>query len=294
MDVSIIIVNYNTCDITSNCIDSICQHTSNISYEIILVDNNSIDRSKEIFSNDLRIKYLYQTSNLGFGKANNIGANIAQGKYLFFLNSDTILISNIIKEFYEYLEKHHYVASCGCNLINEKGENTVSHGKFPSIFQEFSDIGFARFYRNYYNENLSLGQLGNEGNWLDVDYISGADIFIKKEIFNNMNGFDTDFFMYYEETDLFFRMKKRGLKSCLLNNHSLIHLGGGSFNSNPQKQINTNKLNIEFKSKYLYYKKNFSKNIIPFIKLLHITNILLHAYKYKNHTAKILQIIINS
>ena len=91
MEVSIIIVNYNTCDITKNCINSIFEYTKDIKFEIILVDNNSKDKSYSVFSNDNRITYLYQQNNLGFGKANNLGFKHAKGKYIFLLNSDTLL-----------------------------------------------------------------------------------------------------------------------------------------------------------------------------------------------------------
>ena len=90
MDVSIIIVNYNTKDLTSQCIDSIYEKTQGVRFEIILVDNASTDGSKEVFEKDTRITYIYSDENLGFGRANNLGAKVAKGKYLFLLNSDTI------------------------------------------------------------------------------------------------------------------------------------------------------------------------------------------------------------
>ena len=88
MDVSIIIVTYNTRQMTAECIDSVCQKTFGIDYEIILVDNASSDDSKAFFEKDERVKYIYSQENLGFGRANNLGAGVAQGKYLFLLNSD--------------------------------------------------------------------------------------------------------------------------------------------------------------------------------------------------------------
>ena len=86
MDVSIIIVTYNTLKMTNNCLESIIEYTQGINYEIILVDNASKDGSKDFFEKDLRIHYIYSESNLGFGRANNLGAKVAKGKYLFLLN----------------------------------------------------------------------------------------------------------------------------------------------------------------------------------------------------------------
>ena len=105
MDVSVIIVNYNTKKLTKNCIDSIFQNTKDVKFEVILVDNASTDGSKEFFEQDNRIKYIYSTTNLGFGKANNLGYKEASGKYLFLLNSDTLLLNNAIDLFYVIAEK---------------------------------------------------------------------------------------------------------------------------------------------------------------------------------------------
>src|SRR3712207_2177399 len=105
MDVSIIIVNYNTCQLISNCIDTIFQNTDGISFEIIVIDNASCDASKSKFENDARINYVYSYENMGFGRANNVGMMLAKGEYIFLLNSDTLLINNAIKFFYDYAKK---------------------------------------------------------------------------------------------------------------------------------------------------------------------------------------------
>ena len=99
MDVSIIIVNYNTKKLTSDCINSIYEKTTGIRFEVIVVDNNSSDGSQDLFFFDFRIKFVEAGENLGFGKANNKGVEIASGKYVFFLNSDTILVNNAVKLF---------------------------------------------------------------------------------------------------------------------------------------------------------------------------------------------------
>ena len=103
MDVSIIIVTYNTCQMTGECIDSIIEHTRDVDYEIIVVDNASRDASKQTFSHDSRLTYIYNEENIGFGRANNIGAREAKGDYLFLLNSDTLLTNNAVKHFKDYM-----------------------------------------------------------------------------------------------------------------------------------------------------------------------------------------------
>ena len=131
MDVSIIIINYNTCQMTCECINSIIEKTQGLQYEIILVDNASTDGSKEFFEKDERIKYIYSEKNGGFGYGNNLGMKVAKGKYFFLLNSDTLLINNAIKKFYDYAEKANQNRIYGCYLEHKDGSYSTSFFYFP-------------------------------------------------------------------------------------------------------------------------------------------------------------------
>lgn len=135
MNVSIVLVNYNTLRITKECIDSIVNNTIDISYEIILVDNASSDGSIEYFSKDERIKFIESGSNLGFGKANNLGAQNSVGDYVFFLNTDTVLKNNAIKIMYDWMVQYNYdlnVGALGCLLLGKDGVRTHSYSRFPN------------------------------------------------------------------------------------------------------------------------------------------------------------------
>lgn len=293
MDVSIIIVNYNTKEITLNCIESILKYTKNIKYEIILVDNASSDGSKETFQKRRDIKYIYNSNNLGFGKANNIGAQIATGSYLFLLNSDTIIIDNVISKFFHYMVNNKEIVSCGANLINSEREITYSHGNFPSLIEEFSSIGFYKFYNNYYRNHISLAKKITEGNIENVDYICGADIFIKKSIFDKLGGFDEDYFMYYEETDLFYRLKQLGYKARLLADTNIIHLEGAS-TIQLRNKPSLNKFKMLYKSKILYYRKNKPSFYIPIVRLFNIISLVIRYNIYKDDFYRRMSIIINT
>ena len=279
IDVSIIIVNYNTCQLTKNCIDSIFEHTQGISFEIILVDNASTDGSKDVFEHDSRITYIYNNQNLGFGRANNLGNKYATGKYLFLLNSDTVLTGNSIIELYRFLEEHEGYASCGANLVNAEGENCSCHGNFPSLLNDFSAVGFNLFYRKYYRNKVVIVQKINEGDITNVDYVCGADIFIRKSVFDELGGFDSDYFMYYEETDLYYRMRKAGHRSCILSHISIIHLEGAS-----TVKMSRRKFEMIFRSRTLFYKKNKSKFSLVLMKMLWVVAYLTRFYKYKGET----------
>ena len=121
IDLSIIIVNFNTKELLSDCIESICNKTEGLSFEIIVVDNASNDGSVEKFSVDNRIKFIQNEENLGFGRANNIGAKVASGDFLLFLNPDTILDNNAPYIRYNYLKHNSRVGIVGGNLFDSKG-----------------------------------------------------------------------------------------------------------------------------------------------------------------------------
>ena len=137
MDVSVIIVNYNTLGLTSDCIESIIAQTSTVEYEIILVDNASTDGSKEVFAQDKRIKYIYSDRNLGFGRANNLGIREAKGRYLFFLNSDTILLNNAVKLFFDFCEKNpdRKIGAVGAVLKDQNQKNIHSPSLLKSVIK---------------------------------------------------------------------------------------------------------------------------------------------------------------
>lgn len=149
MDVSVIIVNYNTLALTMQCVDSIYQMTNGVKFEIIIVDNASTDGSKEIFKKDSRVIFIEAEKNLGFGKANNLGVQKSSGNYLFFLNSDTILLNNAILHFFEFCESFKSkIGGVGCLLENDKGIYIHSYANFPSIqsvLQGFLFLFYLRF-----------------------------------------------------------------------------------------------------------------------------------------------------
>ena len=244
MQISVIIVNYNTEQLTLDCLKSIYEHTIEVDFEIIIVDNASSDNSVEaIKASYPLVKVIESNKNLGFGRANNLGAKYAQGEYLFLLNSDTLLIENTLSVLYTFMKdrESENIGACGVSLLNGQQQKTISAGHFPSLLQEFS-LAFS---------------IPKDEDVKEVDYICGADIFIKKELFNELKGFDEDYFMYFEETDLFFRLKSKGYSSVILTNHHLIHLEGGS-TVQKETKWSLKKYQMLMNSKILYYKKHKS------------------------------------
>lgn len=222
IDVSIIIINYNTEKLVLDCLDSIYEKTKDISFEVIVVDNNSPEEILYL-KNDNRIKYIQSDINLGFGKANNLGVKESNGKYIFCLNPDTLLINNAIKELYDFIEKHSECGICGSNLYHEDATPGHSYELLePGIYQEF--VNSRNFTFKIFNENFNKTNHPKE-----VSHVVGASIMISKKLFNEIGGFNKDFFMYLEETYLCYEVKKKGYKIFNVPTSKIIHLEGKSF-----------------------------------------------------------------
>ncbi len=255
MDVSVIIVNYNTRKLTIECLQSIYAHTKNLDIEVIVVDNASKDDSCAAIRREYpQVKLITSNKNEGFGRANNLGVQAAQGKYLFFLNSDTVLIKNSIYTLFEFNEKYSSklkIGVSGAVLLDSNKVETGSFGPLPTIKLVLKSIfGLLPRFTSMTPEDRKLF---NENGYLEVGYVMGADMFILKSTFEEVGGFDPAFFMYYEETDLQRRLKVTGLQNFLIENAQIVHLEGASVNkgnSNNRKRI------ISTKSLLYYFRKH--------------------------------------
>lgn len=255
VDVSIIIVNYNSIKLLTNCIKSIIQFTKDVTYEIIVVDNDSKDdlsllKEDQSFSL-IDLKFFKLNKNLGFGRANNEGAKYAKGEYLFLLNPDTILLNDAISILVDFMNKNKEVGACGGNLYNMEIQPTRSfRRKLPDNTWLLDHLLFGN--------KLELLFFGNDCYFntsdkpLKVAYIVGADLMIRKEIFDNLKGFDPDFFMYYEEIELCSRIKKSGYNIMNCPGAKIQHLEGKTMSNVEFKS------NQMYKSLKLYFKKTSS------------------------------------
>jgi GT2 family glycosyltransferase len=257
MDVSIIFVNYNTCRLTIDAIDSVYKFTKDLNFEIIVVDNNSMDNSvNEIKNKFPHVNVIENKKNLGFGQANNKGMEIAKGKYYFLLNTDTYLLNNAIELFFDFMEKveHSDVAVVGGHLYTSNGDWNVSSGHFPN-FKLFIKGSFWRhFYKKefYQNEVLTPILINNEHPYA-ADYVSGANYFVRSQVIKEAGVFNKSFFMYFEETELTLRIKRilKNAKVFVIPHAAIVHISQGS------SLISTKSLKFKLqylKSKSLYFK----------------------------------------
>lgn len=262
MDVSIIFVNYKTKDLTVNAINSVNENTFGIEYEIFVVDNNSNDGSiEEIEHKFPNIKIIKNSVNAGFGTANNLAIKQANGKYIFCLNTDTLLINNAIKEMFDFMELNKNVGACGGNLYDTDMKPTMSYANFPSLWNSLSITWILRKFFPILRNHEEVKTIKK------VDFITGADIFLRKSVIDEIGLFDEQFFMFYEEVDLCKRIKNAKHQIKVIPSAKIIHLEGKSTTNF------WNNIQMRVKSKYLYAKKHQSFIDILAIKFSYI---LLH------------------
>ncbi|MFA6152261.1 MAG: glycosyltransferase family 2 protein [Chitinophagaceae bacterium] len=255
--ISVIIVNYNTAELVKFCIASVLEWTTDIDFEIIVVDNDSAEREiVDIITLFPKIKFIQSNKNIGFGRACNKAAETASGEYFLFLNPDTQFKNNVLKYFLDFWLNHPdlNIGCIGTAMLDEHSQTTHSAGKFPdrveylkakvlSLLQRLS-------FKSYSNKDAITTTTGA---YQKVDYITGADLFISRENFQQVNGFDPAFFLYFEETDLQFRLTVNGRFSFLINGPMILHRQGGSLrNQNIKMRV------LYFNGMLTYFKKHSS------------------------------------
>lgn len=272
-DVSIILVSYNTKDLTVNAIKSIYEQTKNLDFEIFLVDNNSQDDTcKEVGNSFPDVNIIINKENLGFGVANNIAIEKSDAKYVFLLNTDTLLLNNAIKILFDFMEKeeNQNIAVCGGNLYNKDNLPTFSHGVFLTPFAKFLKTFGLKYLFKKELQKLKADYTNKNEELKKVEFICGADLFLRKSVLDKLGSFDPIFFLYYEETELQHRIRKAGYEIYIVPDAKIAHLESASSKNKLRKK------NIFLKSEYIYLKKCFCKNIfsVCFLKMIYLLSML--------------------
>src|SRR3990167_11137397 len=253
MDLSVIIVNWNTKKLLEDCLRSIFKFTKDVSFEVIVVDNGSSDGSQSMVKKKFpQVKLIPNNDNLGFAKANNQGIKIARGKYIFLLNSDAYLIENSFKKLLDDARSlGEKLGAMGPLLLNEDRSIQQSVGFFPDLPQILwwmtfiDDLPGGIFLKPYHVDHDSFYK-----NQHEVDWITGAAFLIPKKVVGKIGMLDEKIFMYGEDFEWCFRIKKAGFKVYFSPSAKIVHIGGGSVN-----KIRTNAFVGEFRGLEYFYKK---------------------------------------
>jgi GT2 family glycosyltransferase len=243
-DLSIIIVNWNTRELTARCLETIAAATHAASYEIIVVDNASSDGSADMIHERFPdVRLIRNTANAGFGVANNQGMAVARGRHMLLLNSDTELLAgtDVLSALAAFADAHPDAGVIGPKLLNADGSLQPSWARFPTLLSEM--LGRTVLYRRAWP--------GETGAY-ETDWLSGACLLVPREVLAKTAGFDPRFFMYSEETDWCFRIRKAGYRAAYLERAWLVHLGGGSASRTSYTQLYR-----LYSGKILFFKVNY-------------------------------------
>lgn len=266
VQLSIIIVNYNSRALIEQCLVSIDKAILGLNTEIIIIDNNSNDGSKEYLPQKFAdAKFIFNDVNLGFARACNQGFKISSGQYVLFLNPDTILSDTCLNDCISFFESHPDAGAAGVRMLDEKG-NFLKESKrglpspstsFYKLFGLTAMFPGSKTIGKYYQGHLPE----NENN--PVDVLSGAFMMIKREVFETAGGFDESFFMYGEDIDLSYRITQLGFRNYYLGKISVTHLKGGS------TSYNYKYVRDFYGAMDLFVKKHYSNKPILYQSFLH-------------------------
>lgn len=271
-EITIIIVSYNVEKLLRRCIESIYRTAESKFFDIIVVDNNSRDNSVDMVRRTFpKVKLIQSDVNLGFSGANNLALRQVSTKYLLFLNPDTIVRNNAIKELMMFLDTNQNVGGVGPKIVNPDGSLQVSCKKLPGFVDALvyiSSIGRAW-------PRIKMFRAGGLPNFdyqraQKVERIPGACLMVRKEIFSDNEFFDERYFLYTEDTDLCMRMKINHWDVYYLSTAEVVHYGGQSSGRNGRWQESREMLKsrLKYRRKYHGVIYNIALNLLAVIIML--------------------------
>lgn len=266
MDLSIIIVNFNVKFFLEQCLVSVIKAIQNIDAEIIVVDNNSVDGSQAMIKEKFPFVVLFENNtNEGFSKANNRALAVARGRYCLLLNPDTLVEEKTFHKCIKFMDQHHEAGALGVKMINGKGkylpESKRSLPTPATAFYKIFGLSYI-FPRSKIFGKYNLSYLDNDA-INEVDIISGAFMFIRKEALTKTGLLDESFFMYGEDIDISYRIKKAGYKNYYFPETTIIHYKGES-----TKKGSLNYVILFYKAMIIFYKKHYAKKNFMIFPLL--------------------------
>jgi len=254
--ISIIIVNWNSSDLLRNCLNSIKQSDTSVHYEIIVIDNASSDNSVNMVKKEFRDVILVENEeNFGFAKAVNAGIKKSEGDLIFLLNSDCELKeSNTLEKVERFFARNAMVGILGLQLVFPDGIPQSSGGKFVSVGQLVKHQILFLDSPVFHRLNDWLRKKKNAA-FYEVDFVSGACLFVKRDVINDIGLFNDNFFMYGEDMEFCYRAKQKGWRVAILPTVKVVHLKSQSTKKILEKALlNSIKNNCflvkEFRGKY--------------------------------------------
>jgi GT2 family glycosyltransferase len=261
--ISLIIVNYFTVENVIQFLNSLEKIELKIDYEVIIV-NNSCKESINYDKSSIKINVIEMGFNSGFGKACNFGALNSKAEFLLFVNPDVVFTENPFDRLFNYIEKNPNSGVIGGSLLNSDGSSQYSYNDFPDLKWELYEL--FGITNNLIEKKINEIQQTP----LQVDWVIGAFMFVKKCVFSEVGGFDEDFFLYYEDTDLQKKIYDKGYKNYLLPDVKVFHGTKSSIKGDEGNKVYNVFMN---KSKMLYHYKHSSFFLINTVRIINLLRV---------------------
>jgi GT2 family glycosyltransferase len=230
VDLSVVIVNWNCSAYTRACAASLLDTMHGLEYEIVVVDNASSDDSAEVLARcHPRVRLVISPCNGGFARGNNLGVQVAAGRHLLFLNPDTLVLDDAVRRMLAALRSSPDIGAVGCRLLNaDRTLQATCVQRFPTILNQVLDADCLK--RRYPSLRLwgAAPLFTPATSPVDVEMVSGACLMTSRAVFERVGGFSTEYFLYAEDVDLCWKIRRTGLRVCHVPDAEVVHYGGGS------------------------------------------------------------------
>ncbi|HOX15148.1 MAG TPA: glycosyltransferase family 2 protein [Smithellaceae bacterium] len=265
MNISIIIVNWNTKDLLRDCLDSIYKTIDPLTYEIIVVDNASSDGSMAMLAAEYpQVKIIANKENRGFGAANNQGFAVMEGRYALLINTDAILTAGAVQKLWDFAEANPRAAIVCGQLLNADGSKQNSIAAFPTLLTLAVNTSLLEYLFPRRYPSKRYGHAGP----LEVDSAIGACMMIRKKALDEVSFFDDRYFFFFEETDMAYAMNRAGWRIYQVPDALIYHLQGQSIGHNARSRIEFYRSRYQFLRKWyggMYYR---TASLIIFLRLI--------------------------
>jgi len=264
MDITIVIVNWNTRDLLRDCLKSIYKTVRDITFEIIVVDNASCDSSVAMVRKEFPgVRIMENSRNLGFAAANNRAFAVMQGRYVLLLNTDTVLTGDAVHELFAFMENHDNAAMAGGQLLNRDGSRQNSIANFPTVFTLLMNMSLLEYM---FPEKYPSKRYEHKDP-LEVESVIGACMIVRKKAMDEVGTLDERYFFFFEETDWAYRMGVAGWKVYHVPSARIYHLQGQSIGQNIRSRIEFYRSRYKFFSKWRGRFYNIAVSGIVFTRL---------------------------
>lgn len=257
VSLSIVIVSWNVKEPLKVCLRSLYEHTQGVSFEIFVVDNASQDSTPELIETEFpKVQLIRNEVNVGFARANNQAIMLSKGKYILLLNPDTFIKDDALSRMVGFLDIHPDIGALGCKVLTTEGKIDFRCARrFPTLLGELFELTRLS-YRFPHNRFLGdyLMTYWDHGDNREVDTLSGACLMVRRETIEQVGLLDEDFFLYGEDVDWCYRLRKAGWRVLYYSEAEIVHLGGHS-----TQQVREEMSLERFRSRYKFFRKHKGK-----------------------------------